>query len=260
MCNPRRVEVTVTRQVRQAWEREVERLVRMADTLTAEARIRQPLDASLGGPALMALQNLLANGFEGWSEDGNGTFRHSVEGGYVVYSPVDRTLEIVAAECAEICETGQARERISGAFEGKVAAKGEGQYYDDGWGGDTEQRARRAAEQAAEARIQEALDQRLNAEADSAARQMEQALREQAEQDARNRLAQRAETLQPELQRRARERLEEVGIRARRVFHRLLAHAYRDALQGMARRRGVADDDITTRETDEYLEIDFIVP
>ncbi len=260
MCNPRRVEVTATRQVREAWEREIERMAEVVDTLTGEARIRQPLDSSLGGPTIMALQTLLANGVEGWSEETDGSYRHAVEGGYVVYYPEDRNLEIVAAVETEIRESGKARERISGVWEGEVESKGEGQYYDDGWGGHTEDRARQVAQRAAEAGIQKETEQQLSSEAEEAEQKREQALLEQAEQAARQRVAQRAEVLQPELQQRARERLEEVGIRARQVFHRLLAHACRDALMGLARRRGVANHDITTHETDEYLEIDFVLP
>jgi len=260
MCNPRRIEVTLTRQVQEAWEREVERAAEVADTLTGEARIRQPLDAALGGPALMALQTLLANGFEGWTEDPDGSYRHPVEGGYVVYHPDERELEIVATVHEEVRETGSARERLSGAWEGEVETKGEGRYYDDGHGGHTEEKARRDAEKAAESTIADTVQERLAAEAEAAERDREVELTRQAEADARRRLEERAEALAPELQRRARERLEAVGIRGRQAFHRLLAHAYRDALVSLARRRGVANRDIVTNETDEYLELDFMLP
>ena len=62
MCDPRRVTVTATRQVQEAWEREVQRVAEFPGTLIGEARIRQPLDASLGGPAMMALHTALLNG------------------------------------------------------------------------------------------------------------------------------------------------------------------------------------------------------
>jgi hypothetical protein len=55
MCNPRRVEGTATRQIRESWEREVRRLAEVGTDLTGEARIRQALDDSVGAPALLAL-------------------------------------------------------------------------------------------------------------------------------------------------------------------------------------------------------------
>jgi len=260
MCNPRRIQVTLTRQVQEAWEREVSRAVDISDTITGEARIRQSLDDSLGGPALMALQSLLANGFEGWQEDSDGNFRHLVNDGYVVYRPDDRQLEIVAIAHQDVCETGCASERLTGVLSEEIETIGEGQYYEDEWGGHTREKAERNAQQAAEAGIQTLVNDRLTNQADAAEQAHAEDLIQRAEDDARQRLSQRAEALTPELQQRARERLETVGIRGRQVFHRILAHAYRDALMGLARRQGVANDEITTRETDEYLEIDFMMP
>ncbi len=260
MCNPRRVEITLTRQVRESWDREVERAAEVSGSVSGEARIRQPLDASMGGPALMALQSLLTNGFEGWIEQEDGCFRHDVEGGYVLYDPDRHELEIVALETAEIHESGKARERITGTYQGEIESKGEGQYYDDGYGGLTEDAARAEAGKNAESGLDQALRQRLDAEADAEEARREQALRRQAEQDARQRLSQRAESLEHELRQRARERLQEVGIRGRQAFHQLMALAYRDALVGLARRRGVALEDIVAREDGQYLEIDFVLP
>ncbi|ETR67028.1 MAG: response regulator receiver domain/DnaJ domain- containing protein [Candidatus Magnetoglobus multicellularis str. Araruama] len=232
----------------------------ISDTITGEARIRQSLDDSLGGPALMALQSLLANGFESWQEDSDGNFRHLVDDGYVVYRPDDRQLEIVATAQQDICETGCASERLTGSLTTEIETTGEGKYYDDGWGGHTKEKAEKDAQKNAEAGVQHIVRDRLDRQADTAEEEHAENLIQRAEADARERLNQRAENLTPELQQRARERLETVGIRGRQVFHRLLAHAYRDALSGLARRQGVASNDITTRETDEYLEIDFMMP
>jgi hypothetical protein len=85
MCNPRRVEGTATRQIRESWEREVRRLAEVGTDLTGEARIRQALDDSVGAPALLALQTRLAGDCEGWDEQADGSYRHAVEGGYVSY-------------------------------------------------------------------------------------------------------------------------------------------------------------------------------
>ncbi len=260
MCDPRRVEVTATRQVQQAWEREVERVAEFTGTLTGEARIRQSLDASLGGPAMMALQTALINGFPGWSEDDDGNYRHDVEGGYVIYYPADRSLEIVATLSEELRSEGIARDRLSGTYSDTVEATGEGHYYHDGWGGRTRERALEEAHRRAETALDESVQERLRRDADSAESEREASLRDQAQRDAQQNWERQAQQRRADLSRRAAAELHEVGVRARQAFHQLLAHAYRDALLGLARRRGVAAADIQQHDTDEYLEIEFMLP
>lgn len=264
MCNPRRVQVTATRQVREAWEREVRRAATVSAEVGGEARIRQQLDASVGAPALMAMQLRLARGAEGgcdgWAAQADGAYRHDVEGGYLLYRPDQRTLEIVATVAETLTETGVASRTVGGRLETDIEAAGEAGYYDDGWGGHTEERARREAEQAAERNAEASARERLQAAADAAEQAADAQLTEAAAAAGRQRLAERAELHRAELEQRAREHLGEVGIRARQAFHRLLALGYRDALEGLARRRGVAPGDIDTRETDEYLEIELLLP
>ncbi len=259
MCNPRRVEVTATRQIHQAWDREVERAAEVAATLTGEARIRQNLGASLGGPALMALQTALANGFPGWQQDGD-AFRHDVDGGYVVYDPAQRTLEIVATLSEELRARGVVRDRLTGTLEGTVEAKGEGGYYSDGWGGRTREKAREEARQRAEAGLDQASRERLEGEATAAEEERDESLRDEARQAAQQEWDRLAGERRAELSRLARDELTQVGVRARQAFHQLLAHAFREALLGLARRRGVAADEIVRKDTDEYLEIEFMLP
>ncbi len=259
MCNPRRVEVTATRQILEAWEREVEQAAEVAATLTGEARIRQDLDASLGGPALMALQTALDNGYPGWEEDGDG-FRHEVEGGFVIYDPAERTLEIVATLSEELRAQGVARERLEGTVEDVVEAKGEGSYYDDGYGGRIEKHAREQARRRAESNLDQAAGEHLRRAADAAEREHDKVLRGKAEEAAREEWERQAVERREELSRRARGELRDVGVRARQAFHHLLAHAFSEALVGMARRRGVTDGDIRRSESDDYLEIEFMLP
>ncbi len=258
MCNPRRVEVTATRQIHQAWDREVERATEVAATLTGEARIRQDLDASLGGPALMALQTALANGFPGWREDGD-AFRHDVDGGYALYDPIERTLEIVATLSEELRARGVARDRLTGTVEGTVEAKGEGGYYSDGYGGRNRKRAEDEARHRAEAGLDQAERERLEREARAAEQERDASLRDEAREAAQQEWERQAVERRGELSRQAEEELRQVGVRARQAFHQLLAHAFREALSGLARRRGVRDE-IVRRDTDEYLEIEFMLP
>ncbi len=260
MCNPRRVQVTATRQANEAWEREVERVAEVVAALTGEARIRQALDATLGGSALLALQNALAQGFPGWTEQEDGSFRHEVEGGYVVYFPDDHSLEIVATLSEELRAQGTVRERLRGTVADTLEVQAEGHYYEDGWGNRTRDRALEEARQASEAELDRTAQSRLAQAATAAEQEHEAALQQQARQAAQQEWEQQAQERRRELSRRATAELTQVGIRARQAFHRLLAHAYRDALLSLARRRGVTPDAITRTETDEYLEIEFMLP
>src|SRR5438105_3473827 len=113
MCNPRRVTTTLTRDLAEAWQREVSRTVELRTRVTGEARIRQPLETSIGAPALRALQLALAAGDSGWRPVDEG-YRFDVEGGYVVYLIDQRALEIVAVLEDEVEAQGKASEVLSG--------------------------------------------------------------------------------------------------------------------------------------------------
>jgi hypothetical protein len=260
MCNPRRVQVTATRQLNQAWEREVERVAEVAATLTGTARIRQPLDATLGGSALLALQNALAQGFPGWTEQPDGSFHSAVDGGYVAYHPDDHTLEIVATLTEELRVQGSARERLSGTVSDTVEVQSEGQYYDDGWANRTRERALDEARRGAETALDRAVQSRLEVAATSAEQQQTEHLQQRAQQVAQQHWETQAAARRSELAQQAAAELTRVGIRARHAFHQLLAHAYREALLSLARRRGVSPDTIIRRENDDYLEIEFMLP
>ena len=72
-----------------------------------------------------------------------------MEGGHAVYQPEGHRLEIVATLSEELRAQAAVRERLRGEFDGAIEAQVEGQYYEDGWGGRTEARAREEAEAAA---------------------------------------------------------------------------------------------------------------
>lgn len=256
MCNPRRVEVTATRQVAQAWEREVRRTASRSASVTGEARIRQALDASVGAPALHALERVLEHGFPGWSAHGDG-YRHDVEGGYVVYSPEDRVLEIVATASGVVEGRGEAVERVEGRFEGEVQATGEGGYYDDGYGGRTEEWGREQARLAAEAQLGAATQARLREVTEAAEAERAGTVQGEAERAAAADLARRGDELRAALEIAAAARVSGVGVRARQAFHRLLARAYRDVLLALARRRGA--EVVTCDDSGDVLEIELLL-
>jgi hypothetical protein len=260
MCNPRRIHVTATRRVREAWQREVERVAEVVDTVTGEARIVQSLDASLGGSALMALRGALARGFPGWSETAGGSYRHDVPGGYLLFDPDASTLEIVATLSESLRSQTAVRHRLTGEIDETLTAGAEASYYDDGFGGQTEERAREAARQDSERELDRVKRRRLDEAAAAAERVRNAALSGETEAAARRVWQAAADERRRELSVRAAVELEEVGGRARQAFHRLLAHSYREALLALARRRGVAPEAIHQRESGDTLEIEFLLP
>jgi hypothetical protein len=259
MCEPRRVQITITRQVREAWEREIERVAEATQTVTGEARIVQPLDASVGASALLAFHAALARGIAGWQADGDG-YRHDLDGGHVFYDPATRSLEIVATLSETVTRTAAVRDRLSGVVDGEVSAEGRGNYYHDGWGGRTRERAEAEAREMAEQQVGNALRARIDEEAAAAARERENALAANADAAARQAVEAAAAQRRAALASCAAEELRDVGARARLTVNRALAGAYRDALLALARRRGVAPDAIRQSDSGDRLEIEFVLP
>lgn len=253
MCNPRRVRVRATRQLAESWEQEVRRQVVLRGRAVGQARVREPLGASVGGPTLATLTGVLARA-DGWDRDGD-TFRYTLDGGYVVYHPATRELEIVAEAGAEVEASADASTVVRGQVTDTVETEGEGRYYDDNFGGVTETDARRAAERAA-ARAADARAAELLAAARRGAEETE-AARVEAAAAARGEEALAAATAArvDELNRAAASRLVAVGIQGRNAFHQALAGAYREAILAYARSRRA--EGVTWTESDGVLDIEF---
>src|SRR4051794_37798174 len=116
MCNPRRITVTATRELAEAWQQEVSRTVRVQGWVAGEARVRRPLAASLADPVLRALEDELATGADGWREVAEG-YRLDLEGGYLLYHAEDRSLEIVARLEEDVAAEGTATETVGGVLD-----------------------------------------------------------------------------------------------------------------------------------------------
>src|SRR5262249_57039713 len=56
MCNPRRVRITATRELAEAWQREVTRSVQLRGRVVGEARARQALGDALSTPVRVAFE------------------------------------------------------------------------------------------------------------------------------------------------------------------------------------------------------------
>lgn len=254
MCNPRRVIVTVCRDLAQEWEQEVTRVVALNALAVGEARIEQPLDASIGAPTLTALEALLADPKNGWEriEDG---FRFLVQGGEVLYHPDARCLEIISRLEEHVTVAAEARARVSGTATGQLMEVAEGSYYDDGWGGHTEERARQNAQAEVDTRLNQAVAARIQQETAAAVGAAEAGLVQQATTEAQNRLRQQTAATRDALATSAAARLGEVGLRARLAFHRVLAMAYRDALLLHATQLGALT--VHQRDDDDVFEIEL---
>lgn len=253
MCNPRRVRVTATREIAEAWQQQVRRQVQRTGRADGEVRIREPLGTTIGGPTLAALATVLANS-PGWERQGD-AFRHELEHGYVRYDPAARELEIVATATADVSVSVEATATAAGELAEEVRAEGEGVYYDDEWQGITAEDARRNAEQDAAAALDAAARQRI----EQARREIDEreGTQVQAEAEARADAALSAAATERSLQLRdeAAARLTAIGIEGRNLFYQALGAAYRDAIMAFARSRGA--DGLRCTEGDGVVDIEF---
>jgi DNA-binding TFAR19-related protein (PDSD5 family) len=256
MCNPRRVTVTVTRDISEAWQREVSRTVALSEQVTGEARVRQPLSSSLGAPVLRALESRFVADNTGWQEVDTG-YRYNVEGGYVLYNVDEQALEIVATRQDTVRSRATATTVLSGELLEKISTEQEESYYDDGYGGHT----RTTAEQNAQRAAQQELDKMARARLEQVQTQAEAAesstLQAQAQAEAQAQLAQAAHKKRAVLSEQAAQQLETVGLRCRQAFNRILAQAYRDSILAYARRNGA--ENISCQDGDDVLEIEFFM-
>lgn len=155
MCNPRRVVIELAEAVRQEWSRTVQARVTEQAQISAEATLETQVDlaAELGEVALEELRALLAEGFGGWQADGDEHTLALENGIGLRYHPGSGRLQVVARLSETVEAAASASGAASGVAEGSVTAQGVGRYYDDAWGGQTEARARAAAEREAQGRL-----------------------------------------------------------------------------------------------------------
>jgi len=257
MCNPRRVTVTATRDIAEAWQREISRTVTLSAQVTGEARIRQPLSNTLGRPVIRALESLLASDNTGnWQETETG-YRHEVEGGYVLYDVDEPALEIVATLADTVEAEAIATRQLTGELTETLATEQQGHYYDDGYGGRNQACAETEARQTAEQVLENLAQDRLNEVQQAAEAAESSALHNQAQTDAQTQLTETAQRRQAQLSAQAEQHLDLVGIRCRQAFNALLAQAYQKAILAYARLHGA--ENISCEEQNDHLEIEFFL-
>ncbi|MFF3329841.1 hypothetical protein ACFYWX_09805 [Streptomyces sp. NPDC002888] len=261
MCNPRRVRVTATREVAEAWQVELERRVALSDTVVSELEISFPFGGTLGDRTRAVFEGALARDPH-WRDTGDGAYELRLGDGRVTYRPADGTLVVRARLTDTARAEGVAAETLRGTVRDVAHGEGEGRYYDDNYRGRTRRiadaEARRVAESAAERNARALLDSvRRRAQAASAAaeRGAEERVRQAATADAAAHLEAERARVRDELDARNRQRVERLGQEALRAVNAVLALAYREALVAFAREQGARDVRVT--ESPDSLDVEF---
>ncbi|SDT45807.1 hypothetical protein [Actinoplanes derwentensis] len=253
MCNPRRIRVQASRRLAESWNHEVRRQVTLHGEAVGRAESRQELGSLLGRPVLAALERILS-AHDGWREIPEG-FRYDVDGGYVVYHLDSRSLQTVAEARTEVSAGREAAARVSGVVEEEVQVEGEGRYYDDGWGGLTEETARRDAGLDADRLLDRAAAARIDAARAAAEANTQAEIEARAHAEAQAALAEATAAAEADLERTAGGQLAAVGARVQEAFNVVLASAYRDAILAYARSRRAQG--LRVSEGDGVVRIEF---
>ncbi|TCO52886.1 hypothetical protein [Actinocrispum wychmicini] len=259
MCNPRRVRVQATRKIAEAWRTEIKQAATARGDVSSEARMTQLISDYLPEPARRAFEQAMRSSPD-W-ELTDGEYRREVPGGHVAYRPDTGELEIVVRLSVAIEAVGTAKLVAEGEVVDEVTAEGIGTYYADGFGGITEEHAKRQAEKAADAKLTELAEQRtasLKQKAeDKAKHELKKRQREATEQaklSAEHKLTTQAQELQTGLDVRAGEQLEQVQAETLKGIFQLVAAGYSAALQEYAAQYG---QNLQVSEEDGVIAIEF---
>jgi FtsH ternary system domain X2 len=243
MCNPRRVTIQLTRTVQEAWRTTVEQAARAEGEVQEVARVQVdiPLAREMGERPLEMFECALRGEFEGcepWTRDEQGNYRRELEGVTLIYESGRRQLLVEARLAEQISAEAHASAEASGFTAGEVMAEAMAGYYEDNWGGHTEERARRQAQAEVKQRLDTAtaaLHRQQHAAELSAA---EREAREKAQQAAAADLERRRRAVRPVLRERLQETLDQARDSVGRTVNRLVGEAYRQTLLAMARENG----------------------
>jgi hypothetical protein len=242
MCNPRRVSINVNRSINGAWRDTVQQCAQPTDQVTEVARLETTiqLDDDLAGPALAMLERVLSGefaGFAAWERTGD-ELRLAMDDVTLVYDTGSHTLNIETALTESISAEVVAAADVSGVAVGEVAVEAVGRYYDDGWGGHTEQHALDTAQAEAERKLAEAVDRLRREQNPETFAQAES----QARQEAEAKLQARMEELRTEARAAIRQRLQltlaQVQDRVHRLISAAIGEAYRQTLLQLVRENG----------------------
>ncbi len=243
MCNPRKVMVHLTEAIEEAWRTTIEQTATAEDEIQELAQITAdiPLDAEMGDMALQVMERLMRGEFDdyaAWDEDEEGNFRRDLGEVTLIYTPGTRQLIVEARLTELITIEARATAEASGLTIGEVAAEAVGRYYDDGWGGRTEEHARRDAQTEAERRMAAATEALHREQHAGEIATAETAAQAEADARAAEQLAQIREDTRDALRQRLQVVMAEAEDRIYHTMNRLVGEAYRHSLIEMALENG----------------------
>ena len=236
MCNPRKVKIHLSKSIEQSWRQSIEQAVSVSDEITELGTINADirLDIEMGDAALEMLESVMAGEFnyeDPWETDSSGCFIKNLGDVMVIYDPGTHCLNVQAQLTEALSAEAIATAEVCGFTVGEVAVEAIGQYYDDGWGGRTQDVALEKAHEKAEKELELAIE--------ALHRQQNPEQFEQAETDASDTARKNAEIKLEEMKENARialrERLKTILYGAeQRVHHivnRAVGEAYRQTLR-----------------------------
>jgi hypothetical protein len=235
--------IQLSRAVEEAWRTTVEQTAQLDARVEELARIRAniQLDAEMGDLALQMLERIMRGEFEEcepWIQDLDGNLRHDLGDVVLVYQPSTHQLTVETRLTEMISAEARVSAEASGFTVGQIAVEAVGNYYSDGWGGRTKERAMQEAQAKAERDLAEATEALHRAQHASELQAAEEQARGEAQRQAAEDLARR----QTEMRAALRERLQVILANAEdRVYHtmnRLVGEAYRRSLIQLAQENG----------------------
>ncbi|MCP4663352.1 MAG: hypothetical protein GY856_48790 [bacterium] len=203
MCNPRRIEITLCEDINETWRDEIEDQVTVHRQVEAAIERTIPLRDRLGQAARAELEDIFRQGFRGWMLADNGQFTLPLGMITLGWDPESGELA-VRAEMAEVVEaTARGTAVAEAQVRAAVTAAGEGKYYDDGWGGHTQEKAEGEAQENAEEGLRdakaEAIEEQTREAREAAQAEAADAASRQASAEAASKAAEREAQLRREL-------------------------------------------------------------
>jgi len=250
MCNPRRVMIHLSRSIEEAWRTTVEQVATAQGEVQELARVTAdiPLDAEMGDRALEMLERIMQGEFEEfepWERDEEGNYRRDLGEVILIYRPGTHQLIVEAALTQQISAEARATAEAGGFTVGEVAAEAAGRYFDDGWGGRTEDHARQEAQAAAERKLEEATESLHQHQHGAEIEAAESRARDQAEAQAAAELEQLHNKTREALRERLQLILAQAQDRVHRTMNRMVGEAYRRTLIELVQQNGgrvIADE------------------
>ena len=208
MCNPRRLEVHLVEEIEQEWQATVhqsassrlevnerlERVISLAPRPATDGESGETAAARqlLGPAALAGLGEALAAGFRGWQgvPGQEGIFTRELGDLRLTFDTATADLLITAQRRSTVAGHAEASEDYRATIRRRLEIQEQGSYYDDGYGGLTEERVRPGVEKKAQQKLAEekarAIEEGTQEARAAATERAAEAARRRAEAEAQN--------------------------------------------------------------------------